>query len=156
MRSFLPVLLFLFVSLGFVRAEDLPEYHYLAQLDAISEVPQGLCLALSIRKDDTLNRQVRLVIPPEGSFYARLHGDLARFDQEEIFYKIALRSELPRDEVAVTAIPGVITEQNLRGTVIMPTVRTDVLINPAIIAMHHITENEYLEIAPKVVKPFDK
>lgn len=156
MKSLFTVLLLLLLSLGFIRAEGLPEYHYLAQLDTISEVPQGLSLALSIRKDDAPIRHVRLIIPPESSFFACLHGDLARFDKEEVFYKIALRSELPRDEVEVTVIPGIITEQNFRETAIMPTIRTDVLINPAIIAVHHITENEYLEITPKVVKPLGK
>lgn len=153
MKSLLTVLLIICSWFGSVRAKDVLEFHYLAQLDAISETSQGLNLDLTIRKENAPLTNVRFLIPSESPFYAELHRALVRLDQEEIFYRISLHSPLPHKEPDITVIPGVITEENLRGVAVMPTIRTDVLTNPDIIAIQHITENEYLGIAPKIVKP---
>ena len=153
MKSLLTVLLVSWTWLGLTQAKDASEYHYLAKLEAISETSQGVSLDLTIRKENSPLINVRFLIPPESPFHAKLHHDLARFDQEEIFYRISLHFELPHKEPDITVIPSVITEENLRGTAVMPTIRTHILANPDIIAIQHITENEYLEITPKIVKP---
>ncbi|CAN5331275.1 hypothetical protein BH09VER1_BH09VER1_49370 [soil metagenome] len=130
------------------------DYAYRAEINEILERNKGLEIRLSLRKHDSPNGSACFLLPPESAYYPWLHSEMARVKTEQIYCRIILNVPMPRERIWPFWEVGVVTKQTAKDlSEFGKDSQTRVLKDSDIVSIHGITQNEYLQVQPRIVKP---
>ena len=151
--------LFAFLVLaGIAWAEEKPAtFRYTAELEHVDSTGTGYLLWFNLRKGGESYTTWLPTVDAAHPEWIRFQRDLERMATDRIYYELTFSREIPVAKTANIPHLGIVTRENLRDLRALAQSRSEKI--PAqlpitdLISIRPITQNEFLGITPRIVKP---